>query len=50
MVDNAISDCNLEDHAIGQLAYLIIKPDLLSAEREQFESLRFQVPAKSALA
>ena len=50
MVDNAISDYNLEDYTIRQLAYLIMKPNLLSTEREQFESLRFQAPAKSALA
>ena len=50
IVDKAISDCDLEDQAMGQLACLIMNPDLHKTERKHPESLRFYAPAKSVSA
>ena len=50
VVDKAISDCSLEDQAIGQLAYFMMKPDRLKTERKEPESFKFHPPAKSASA
>ena len=50
VVDKAISDCSLEDQAIGQLAYFMMKPDRLKTERKEPESFKFHPPTKSASA
>jgi hypothetical protein len=48
VVDNAISDCNLEDQRMGQPAKVITYPDLDLTLHGSSEVLNVQAPAKSA--
>ena len=48
VLDNVISDWSFDDQAIQQLAYFMMKPNLLKAERKYPESFRFQLLAKLA--